>query len=257
MKKLIFLFVILCIIFFIWRIRQNESTREISEPILTTENPTSINPSWKTITIDEKTYAYDYFKVSETTDVFLIPNFVMQKLSKSVLTENNCSRGINAGFYDKEYKPLGLFVTDKKTFSSSLSSALLNGFFTIDDSNHAEIQQAYNGATHIALQSGPLLMLNSQKLPLRIKNDEFARRSVASVSRNGDILFFSLFLPDSEISGPLLQNLPNVLMEINKNQKLELTDAINLDGGSASFFKGEETYLEEITTVGGVFCIRE
>ncbi|MEK7593011.1 MAG: phosphodiester glycosidase family protein [Patescibacteria group bacterium] len=257
MKKIIVILILVLITIILGAFLRYSQERYTSITVESPPEPTADNPQWNTILVGEKTYAYNFFRVSDISSITLIPNFVTRISSKNLMTQYNCSQGINAGFYDKEYKPLGLFVTDKKTFGSALQSALLNGFFTIDDANRAVIQPTNNGASHVALQSGPLLMLDEKPLLLKIKNDEFARRSIAAVSKNGDILFFSLFFPDSDISGPLLQNLPNILMEINTDQKLGITDALNLDGGSASFFKGERLYIEELTTVGGVFCIRE
>ncbi|MBI5613482.1 phosphodiester glycosidase family protein [Candidatus Gottesmanbacteria bacterium] len=255
MKKIIIALVLINIALYTW-LFHDTSTGAAQWQYVKTPGPTPGNPQWKTVTVNDRSYAYDFFRVPRTSTLELIPNFATRLPSKSIAFQYNCTYAINAGFYDKAYKSLGLFVTDKKIFGATIASALLNGFFEVDDNNRADIQQTQNSATHITLQSGPLLMLNGKPLLLKIKNDEFARRSIAAISKNGDILFFSLFLPDSEISGPLLQNLPDVLMEINKNQKLNISDALNLDGGSASFFKGKELYLEELTTVGGVFCVR-
>jgi uncharacterized protein YigE (DUF2233 family) len=215
-----------------------------------------MNSSWKTIIVDEKIYAYDFFRVSDISKIKLIPNFQSQYHSSVILNKEKCTLGINAGFYDKNDRPIGLFIPDGKVVQTAISSSLLNGYFTINTFNQPAIEPSYDGDVRIALQTGPLLILDGQPLLLKIKNDEFARRSVAAVAKNGNVLFFSLFLPNSEISGPLLQNLPKILTEINKDQKLNISSAINLDGGSASFFKGKELYLEEITTVGAVFCVR-
>ena len=83
-------------------------------------------------------------------------------------------------------------------------------------------------------------MLDEKPLLLKIKNDEFARRSIAAVSKNGDILFSHYFFQTAISPAHCYKNLPNILMEINTDQKLGITDALNLDGGSASFFKGKD-----------------
>ena len=65
---------------------------------------------------------------------------------------------------------------------------------------------------------------------------------------------FSLFSRQRYLR-PTVTNLPNILMEINTDQKLGITDALNLDGGSASFLKGKIIH-RRINNCRRVFCIR-
>ena len=78
--------------------------------------------------------------------------------------------------------------------------------------------------------------------------EEYCRRI-----QSRDILFLTIF--QTAISPATVTNLPNILMEINTDQKLGITDALNLDGGSASFLKGKIIH-RRINNCRRVFCIR-
>lgn len=174
-----------------------------------------------------------------------------------MIKENNCTSGINGGFYDTENRPLGLFVNNFQTLRDPIKSKLLNGYLGIGATDSVfmgdELLDTHN---RVVLQTGPLLMVNGQPVVLAITNDEPARRMVAAVDRDNYIVFMALYEPTSVFDGPLLEDLPTLVAAVDKEESLNVIDAVNLDGGSASAFYGPERTLRELTPVGSFFCVK-
>lgn len=190
--------------------------------------------------------------------VTLIPNFSDKKISNELMQENNCTSGVNGGFYDTANQPLGLFISNFQTVHAPVESALLNGYIVIDANNGVFIgRDLPDMQNRIALQTGPLLIINGQPLTLAIKNDEPARRMIAAVNTDGSIIFIVLYKTDAVFDGPMLGDVPSALTAINTKEMLNITDAINLDGGSASAFYSDRRKFSELTPVGSFFCIKE
>lgn len=242
MKK-IFLLLLIPIVFLLF-LRKKPQQQEIILPTPTT--------------FEEKSKdGYAIIK-TEPDRVTLIPNFSEKKLSREILESNNCSAGINGGFYDTQNQPLGLFVSNFQTAHKAIENALLNGFIGIGANNGTFIgHELLDMHNRIALQTGPLLIANGKPLPLAIKNDEHARRMVAAIDADSTMMFLSLYNSDSVFDGPLLRDVPTMLTEINQKELLNIVNAINLDGGSASAFYNGSTELSELTPIGSFFCIKE
>lgn len=168
---------------------------------------------------------------------------------------HSCQSGINGGFYDTDGQPLGLFVAGQIA-SKAIRSSLLNGFFTINAGTPSISQTPPEGNVRLGLQTGPRLLEDGSALPLRILRDERARRMVAAISSVNDVVFIALFSPDSVFDGPLLGDTPAIIRAISQQENINLVQAINLDGGSASAFYNQTVSLEELTPVGSMFCVK-
>lgn len=256
MKRILVVIIILCIgaatgVFVI------RSTHPLTEnvPSHPASSPTSTVLPLKTITINNQTYAYDIIK-TKGKSVFLIPNFNEKMSAQSIIDKYQCVHAVNGGFYDTGNNPLGFFVSDSYTHKQ-ITSALLNGFFIISRDN---IPYIYNSLdtnnVRIGLQSGPLLILDSHILPLRIQNDEHARRIVAAVTSDNSIVFIVFYSSELSFDGPVLAELPQYVNALSVKESLGFTNAINLDGGSASAFYSDSLKLSELTSVGSLFCIK-
>ena len=196
------------------------------------------------------------FIVTDPRNVSLIPNFSEKKTSEQLWSENDCSSGISGGFYDTDNRPLGLFIANGETLRKISNSTLINGFFGIGEDGRPFISRQAPSTSRMALQTGPRLYANGQPLPLAIRNDEHARRMVAAVTSDQNIIFITFYQPESVFDGPRLEELPTRISDINKKELLNITDAINLDGGSASSFIGSNVTLNELTPIGSFFCIK-
>ena len=131
---------------------------------------------------------------------------------------------INGGFFDQQFNPLGLRVTNKK-LENPLKRISWWGIFYIKN-NEARISSLshfkYQKEIDFALQSGPRLIIN-QKIPsLKPGKDD---RSALGLTTDGKlILLVSTNAPMSTTA----------LAQLMKKKPLSCVDAINLDGGSSS-----------------------
>lgn len=214
--------------------------------------PTSLS---KSVTLENEQFSYAYFTVTDTAKISLIPNFTEKLDTRTIIEQNTCRAATNGGFYDTNYQPLGLFVASGKKLKNEISSRLFNGFVHITRNNEARITNESLEDTRITVQTGPLLLSDGTPLPLIIQNDEGRRRMIAGVNEKGNLIFLTVFREDATFEGPLLATLPAVMAKINSQENLRITDAVNLDGGSASVFYTKDFTLRELTTVGSLFCL--
>jgi len=231
----------------------------IPSPITSTPSATPVIAAKKipTITIGTEQFTYAVIRVQTIPSVSLIPNFTKPKDVESRMKENNCTSAINGGFYDKAGKPLGYFQTGTSIVGSKIDSDLVNGFVWADASGAAVISTRLPHETfRFAIQTGPMLVFDGNKLPLNIRNDTRARRMVAAKSMDNQLLFLTVYSADSVFDGPLLGDLPTSVMAVSTKENLNIADAINLDGGSASAFYSGDTSLSELTSVGSIFCVK-
>jgi uncharacterized protein YigE (DUF2233 family) len=213
-------------------------------------------PEVSRISFNEREYAYEYFKVKNLEKLTLIPNFAEEKSTQKIKEEKLCVAGISGGFYDEENKPLGGFISEGKVRKVPIKSLLLDGFLWILG-NQAAITIESPQRADISLQSGPLLILNGNLTNLSIKQDKFARRSVAFLTEKRELMFMIIFDPQNITSGPNLEDLPLILKTIDKKQGFSIQNAINLDGGNASAIYTGKLSLLETTGVGSFFCVKK
>jgi uncharacterized protein YigE (DUF2233 family) len=219
--------------------------------------PTNIPKKVKTVNFKNTQFAYDFFTVADPATLSLTPNFTHPKDAETIRTENNCKSVINGGFYDKQSKPLGYFRIGDSVLGPKIDSDLVNGFFWSDASGSAVISTELPNATYnFALQSGPVLLFGGDVLPLSIHNDQPARRMAVARSADNRLIFLTVYSEQAVFEGPNLADLPDIIMSISNQEHLSITDALNLDGGSASAFYSGETRLSELTPVGSLFCVK-
>ncbi len=261
MKRWVFVtFIILLIFagFFYWK----KSTPKPPDKVLSAiEAPTTMpTPQiWKQSTvlnIDDSMIRISW-AVVEPKDVELYSNLKEQHLSEQIKVDKSCSVLVNGGFYSEENTHLGLFVSNFETISRFSQNALLNGFLSIDSADKITISADLPSATpRLGLQSGPLLMLDKEPLTLTIKNDEPKRRIVAGTTLNNNLIFLAFYRDQSIYEGPMLEKLPDIINLFEKQTGIEIIDAINMDGGSASIFISNYDRLNELVHVGSYFCVK-
>jgi len=235
-------------------------TKQPLTQLPTSDTPTTHSPSLapaKTIEANGLISGYSYIELSPA-QAQLIANFPKRMSSGEIMETKACMGGVNGGFYDTQNNPLGLFRTNGTELRGPSTSTLINGFFSVSSENKASISSEIPAtAARIALQTGPMLYWEGRPLKLAIRSDERARRMAAALTDDGKILFFAFYSADAVFDGPLLGDMPLLIDEVNKTEKLHITSAINLDGGSASAFYASGVRLSELTPVGSFFCIKE
>jgi exopolysaccharide biosynthesis protein len=265
-SKFIYLILIFSLIFSVsiykskFTIKTSNSKTKVT--FLPTPNTTNaINPNHtanKLIKFAGQEFAYDYVKIDKTSKVNLIPNFDLKLTSTGVIGSNNCQILVNGGFYTTDYKPLGMFYSQNNLIRSYQKNSLIDAVFSqdLENNNLINFDKPEEDSSKWIIQTGPMLVYNKEKLNIKIRDDKNARRIIGAIDANNNLIFMAMFSENNPYSGPLLADLPDIILEINSKEKLEIIKAVNLDGGSASAFITNNTKLSELSTLGSSFCIK-
>ncbi|MFH0750051.1 MAG: phosphodiester glycosidase family protein [Candidatus Gottesmanbacteria bacterium] len=227
-------------------------------PFLTatpTEEIKSTIPQVQEVVFNSISYAFDTFDISDVSKLRLIGNFTEKKTTKQIMEDNGCIFGVNAGFYSTDNTPLGLFIGENYQQQTPINSALFNGYLSFNKITGDISSKPPNYKYVSAIQSGPLLFVNGVQQFLSIQDDTHERRVVAIITKEQNLIFIIIYTKDSLYQGPLLGNLPKLLSQISNQLDSPIRDAINLDGGSASTFLSESINIQELTSVGSMFCL--
>jgi hypothetical protein len=151
--------------------------------------------------------------------------------------------GVNGGYFDPEFKPIGLRITDAKSFSPLRRARLITGILVqsqrgIDVVRVSEFSQTKKIIA--AIQSGPFLVERAECIR-GLNDSQLARRTFAGVTTKDR----ALLGVSSDVS---LAQLANILATAPVAADCKIRRAMNLDGGSSSafWFVGEN---------GGAFSI--
>ncbi len=149
--------------------------------------------------------------------------------AKKIAIHSKSLLAINANFFDKKGKTLGLVVKNKKVISKAHNQGnVLSGIFYVknDIPNiiHRNLLKSIN--PDIAIQAGPRLIVNSKATKISSKNKP-SMRSGLGIDRDGKVL---LFITVNKFPGVTFSQIQNMLLE----PSLKIVSALNLDGGSSS-----------------------
>lgn len=208
----------------------------------------SIPPPNSEVTIQDHIYAI-YWQLIDPKGLTLVPNFTQKKTASQIMEENSCSYGANGGFYTTDYKPIGLFHIRNSQLSKATFNTTLNEFFLKDSHGLLSISRNIPSEdVDFALQSGPYMTPSSV---LSINNDSYDRRILVARTKNNSWYFLAITEKDNSFSGPKLSDVPLILEKL----PLDIVEALNLDGGSASAFYSEKGIrFGELTPIGSFFC---
>ena len=167
---------------------------------------------------------------AKSTAVRVIDNPDGQSLG-AVMKRENCVCGVNGGYFDTEFKPIGLRVADGTTFSPLRRARLITGILLQSDRGIDVVRVSeFSRAKKIiaAVQSGPFLVEGNKRIR-GLNDSQLARRTFAGIATN-DRAFLSFC---SDVS---LAQLANILGTVSIAADSKIRRAINLDGGSSSAF---------------------
>lgn len=167
---------------------------------------------------------------------------------------HNCSGAINGGFYDEAKKPVGWLVSGEEKWGRAKDSLLLDGFVFETDGQTKMQRDVPLTPVEWGFQSGPILWQNGRQISLSMANDKTARRMILGKTKSGEMMLLSVFNPTVLLDGVYLGDLPQILGDIFKKEGVEVDWAVNLDGGSASYYSFGDKVLHEINPVGSVVC---
>jgi hypothetical protein len=256
-KYIIFIFVVIVSISVFFGIYIKNIQKEESD-VLSIDSKKESELPLNTIELRaSQQYFASWIKPISADRINLHLNTGFKKNMRDFYIDNECKYLTSGGFYTSDDRPLGLFFTNDVLVRNYVGHNLMRGIFSADYNNIINISTEINfDSIRFALQTGPILILNGEKYKYSIKNDRYARRIAVAITSDNLALFIAFYGKENSFSGPLLSELPDLLDQFSKLQNVNIFSAVNLDGGTASAFVGDELILEEIKYIGSFFCIK-
>ncbi len=149
---------------------------------------------------------------------------------EEAMNRGNFLAGVNGGYFDPEYKPIGLLIVDGTIIAPLQKARLLSGVLS---ASPKKIQIGRVGEfTRIpkpdnALESGPMIV-DLGKSVRGLESSKLARRTFAAIG-GGDKVAIGF------CSDVTLADLSNILARV-AIPDFKIQRALNLDGGSSSAF---------------------
>ncbi len=264
MKRLTLAFVLFslfALIYLVWRAFIFDKNGKTLEKSLAVSPQSLGEPTRYSKTYDfefDQIYKVNLYEIESIDNLFLKINLPEKQPASKIFSNENCSFLVNAGFYTKEGDPVGLFISEGKKIRDFSKNQLFDGVFSVNSMATPRITiEQPKDSLRVALQSGPILIENARPQKLSLKNDKPARRVVLAITGENKIIFLIFYKKDSAYLGPLLNSLPEMLQKFQEENGLNIADAINLDGGTASAFYTKEVSVVEASPVGSYFCYKE
>jgi exopolysaccharide biosynthesis protein len=147
-----------------------------------------------------------------------------------VMKHEKCLAGVNGGYFDEEFAPIGLRIANGEMIAPLKHARLITGVL-VASSDGVRIVRAHElsrrPSVTAAIQCGPFLVDLAK--PIRGLNDaNLARRTFAATTSNRALL--------GVCSGVSLAALSKILAMTSFAEDLKIERALNLDGGSSSGF---------------------
>ena len=137
--------------------------------------------------------------------------------------------GINANFFDQKGQPLGLVMIDNFTkHKIQRGGGVLTGvFFMRRGEAGIEHRDSFKDKdVTTAVQGGPRLVEDGKPIQLSTE-DESSRRTGVAINKKGEVILYATVL---RFPGASLRDIQTMLID----PQLEITHALNLDGGGSS-----------------------
>ncbi|HEY2143965.1 MAG TPA: phosphodiester glycosidase family protein [Candidatus Udaeobacter sp.] len=150
----------------------------------------------------------------------------------AVVKREKCVCGVNGGYFDASFQPIGLRIIDGQTIAPLRHARLITGVL-LASSRGVQIVRAREFSPHqkkaaVAIQCGPFLVDSLQRV-IGLNNSALARRTFAATTAKDRALLGVC----SEVS---LADLAQILGATPIDPSSKITRALNLDGGSSSAF---------------------
>jgi uncharacterized protein YigE (DUF2233 family) len=147
------------------------------------------------------------------------------------MRQRGCLAGVNGGYFDPDYAPIGLLISDGKMIAPLRRAKLITGVLAASR-RKVQILRTREFSQHqeftAAVQSGPFLV-DLGRTVRGLETTRTARRTFAAVGNvNRAALGFC--------SGVSLSELAKILATTRLAEDFRIERALNLDGGSSSAF---------------------
>jgi uncharacterized protein YigE (DUF2233 family) len=148
-----------------------------------------------------------------------------------VMQQQKCPAGVNGGYFNEEFAPIGLRIVNAQTIAPLQRARLITGVL-VASSRGVQIVRAREFSRHseasAAIQCGPFLVERGQHIR-GLNNSNLARRTFAATMTNDRALL-------GVCSGVSLADLSKILATAPFAEDIKIERALNLDGGSSSAF---------------------
>jgi hypothetical protein len=167
---------------------------------------------------------------AKSTALRVIDNPDGQSLG-AVMKREKYACGVNDGYFDTEFKRIGLRVADNTTFSPLRRARLITGILLQSDRGIDVVRAGEFSRRKkliAAVQAGPFLVEGNKRIR-GLNDSQLARRTFAGIATNDRALLGVC----SDVS---LGELASVLATTSIVPDSKIRSAMNLDGGSSSAF---------------------
>jgi exopolysaccharide biosynthesis protein len=148
----------------------------------------------------------------------------------SVMERENCIAGVNGGYFDPEYAPVGLLISDGRVVAPQQKARLLSGVVSVVN-GRVLLQRAAEFSARskpiAARQCGPFLVDDGKPVP-NLNDVRAARRTFVLIAGERAAIGFC-----SQVT---LAQLGSILATPGVVGSGKVQRALNLDGGSSSGF---------------------
>lgn len=198
--------------------------------------------------------AWELIPSTDEVVVGINPDLVYS--SRQLVEKYGCRILTSGAFYNSDNQPLGLLVNQGATLSAWRNNVLLHGVIGQNKDGVVILRDMSNQIWLWAVQAGPIVWQDGQSITLSLTTDQEARRVVAGITEQGQLVLMVIVGKDSLYGGPLLTNVAEVLNEWQQITGIVLKSALNLDGGTASAFISPTFALRELKPIGSYICVR-
>lgn len=153
----------------------------------------------------------------------------------AVMQSEHCIAGVNGGYFDPAYAPVGLLISDGRLVAPQQKARLLSGVVSVVN-GRVRVQRAAEfsrkSKPSAARQCGPFLVDGGKPVP-GLNNTREARRTFVAVAGERAAIGFCSHVTLAQLGSVLAT--PGIMSEVKAQR------ALNFDGGSSSgfWFAGE------------------
>jgi len=148
-----------------------------------------------------------------------------------VMTHAKCVAGVNGGYFDEKFAPIGLRIANGQMLLPIKRAPLITGVLVASSRGMQIVRSrefSRRAGVTAAIQCGPFLVDRSQPIG-GLNNSRLARRTFAATT-TGDRALVGV------CSGVSLVELSKILATTSFAEDLRIERAMNLDGGSSTGF---------------------
>ncbi|MBD3328664.1 hypothetical protein GF340_05190 [Candidatus Peregrinibacteria bacterium] len=182
------------------------------------------------------------------------------KTIEEIHNQNNAVVSFNGQFFNEDFEPLGLLISDGQVISEKTKSDLMEGIIAVDQNFNARLFPAGANLENIefAIQNGPILLDEKGQNLFTSETGKIASRTALGLDKNNNLILIvikqSVLNYDNVIS---LHEFGKLLEEQPEFKEMGLHSVLNLDGGPSSGLALKDSYFPEMEKVQNIIIVTE